>query len=193
MKKIEERKREKEAAKAADQVFKAEANTVDDISKKKGKKKKGKKRKIEESEINEPVITETNENIKLNEVDIESEPKDFVQKDFKILGSKKRSKISSAKRVLPHWLSHPEIVSSELVKGPHLNQLENILDCKLIDKLKGDGFEQLFPVQARVLSWLLNCNEDYKVGRWLRDTCISMPTGSGMFSKQQHELYDSID
>lgn len=165
------------------------ADAINDLpeTSKKGKKKKGKKRKLDdpsdivengftnECDISEP-SAQSSQEINAKSITISNE---ISKQDFTILGSKKRAKSQFAKRVLPHWLTHPEIVNADLSSGSNLVEIENLLDSKLIQKLKADGFDKLFPVQVRILSWLLKCDEEYKIGRWVRDTCVSMPTGSG--------------
>ncbi|XP_058799740.1 probable ATP-dependent RNA helicase Dbp73D [Phymastichus coffea] len=193
-KKIERRKREKEAAaKAAQETTSAELSATNTVAptvdtNKKGKKKKGKKRTHDISEgvnttgdLNRHEISLKNaEKLGFQENNAkECHPSVINKADFTILGSKTHTKKQLAKRVLPHWLTHPEIVNADLSSGSNLDEVENILGSKLIEKLKTDGFNKLFPVQVHVLSWLLKCDKDYKAGRWTRDTCISMPTGSG--------------
>ena len=205
LKRIEQRKREKEAAAKA-----AENDTIERTSEqinessslgeekqeKKGKKRKGRKRKLEEQaaiEATEAELEETaeaqsegtvkaqpEESVKENGVESKKDSIEITQQqDFTVLGSKKRLKTQSAKRVLPQWLTQPEIVHPDLSSGTNLDDIEVVLDSKLIEKLKADGFNRLFPVQDRVLSWLLKCDKDYRAGRWVRDTCVCMPTGSG--------------
>ncbi|OXU20020.1 hypothetical protein TSAR_015753 [Trichomalopsis sarcophagae] len=197
LKRIAERKREREAAakaaaeskvetakKEPEKVTKSETvqdkttEPTDEAPKKKGKKKKGKKRKLDPPNEEVPV-TQNVDSITENGEESKKDATQITQEDFTILGSKKRLKTQVAKRVLPHWLTHPEIVHSDLSKGPMLDDMQNVLDSKLVDKLKADGFDKLFPVQARVLAWLVKCDQDYKTGKWVRDTCVSMPTGSG--------------
>ncbi|EFN61504.1 Probable ATP-dependent RNA helicase Dbp73D [Camponotus floridanus] len=102
-----------------------------------------------------------------------------LQNHFVVLGTKSRKKQREVKRVLPDWLAHPEIISADLNSGPSLQELDSILDAKLIKVLKANGIVKLFPVQSNVIKWLHKCNMDRKLGRWPRDTCVSAPTGSG--------------
>lgn len=103
------------------------------------------------------------------------------QQDFMILGSEKQTKKKVVRRVLPDWLAHPELVSLDLSSGPILDDVKDTLDSKLIELLRTNGVIRLFPMQARVISWLLEREDDHKRGRWLRDACVSAPTGSGMY------------
>lgn len=118
--------------------------------------------------------------LKADESSIQNET-ESPKEHFTILGAKKPSKTRIVKRVLPQWLKCPEIVNSDLSSGPILNQLTINLDSNLFGHLEADNIEQLFPIQDRVLSWLVECDKDYRAGRWVRDTCISMPTGSGTY------------
>ncbi|XP_072750506.1 probable ATP-dependent RNA helicase Dbp73D [Anoplolepis gracilipes] len=101
------------------------------------------------------------------------------QNNFVVLGTKSRKKQREVKRVLPDWLAHPEVISADLNSGPNLEELNSVIDDKLIEVLKANGIVKLFPVQSSVIKWLHKCNMDRKLGRWLRDTCVSAPTGSG--------------
>ncbi|CAK9794545.1 ATP-dependent RNA helicase DDX51 [Anthophora plagiata] len=101
------------------------------------------------------------------------------QTDFMILGNKSKKEKHEVKRVLPEWLAKPEVISIDLNSGPSLEELNSILDSKLIQVLRVNGIDKLFPVQASMVSWLLKCDKDRQQGWWLRDTCVSAPTGSG--------------
>ncbi|KAM0736078.1 putative ATP-dependent RNA helicase Dbp73D [Formica fusca] len=102
-----------------------------------------------------------------------------LQNDFVVLGTKSRKKQREVKRVLPDWLAHPEVICADLNSGPSLEELNSVLDAKLIEVLRANGIVKLFPVQSSIIKWLHKCNMDRKLGRWLRDTCVSAPTGSG--------------
>ncbi|XP_029036299.2 ATP-dependent RNA helicase DDX51 [Osmia bicornis bicornis] len=101
------------------------------------------------------------------------------QSDFMVLGVKSKRKKYEVKRVLPEWLANPNIISNDLNDGPSIESLNSVLDAKLIQVLKANGIDKLFPVQASMITWLLKCNKDKQQGWWLRDTCVSAPTGSG--------------
>lgn len=45
-------------------------------------------------------------------------------------------------------------------------------------KLSAEGIEHLFPVQAKVIPWLLQEHKKSEIF-WPRDLCVSAPTGSG--------------
>lgn len=100
---------------------------------------------------------------------------------FTVLGAKSHKKQRAVKRVLPDWLAHPRVICADLNSGPSLEELDSILDPKLIEILKANGIVKLFPVQYSVINWLHKCNIDRKMGWWLRDTCVSAPTGSGKY------------
>lgn len=101
------------------------------------------------------------------------------QSNFMVLGVKPQKKQHAVKRVLPDWLAHPEVISADLNSGPSVEDLHSILDHKLIETLRTNGIVKLFPVQFSVIKWLYTCNMDRRIGWWLRDTCVSAPTGSG--------------
>ncbi|XP_015433754.1 PREDICTED: ATP-dependent RNA helicase DDX51, partial [Dufourea novaeangliae] len=164
----------------------------DSLHKKKKKKKKKNTVQVEENFVEHETNENNgegiqNENIgdQLNEVFNKSIDSSKVQKDrdhqkdFTILGAKTKRKKHEVKRVLPDWLANPEIIPIDLNSGPSLKEFTSVLDSKLIETLKANSINKLFPVQARILSWLLKCNKDKEQGFWLRDTCVSAPTGSG--------------
>lgn len=100
---------------------------------------------------------------------------------FVILGSKSHKKPKEVRRVLPEWLSRPEIIPRDLDSGPTLAEAarSGILDGGTVELLKKNGMEKLFPVQERMLTWLTKSNEERRRGFWIRDVCVSAPTGSG--------------
>lgn len=116
---------------------------------------------------------ESNDNTSIKKNEISS------QSNFMILGAKLQKKQHAVKRVLPDWLTHPEVISADLNSGPNIDDLHSTLDYKLIEILKANGVVKLFPVQSSVIKWLHTCNKDRRVGWWLRDICVSAPTGSG--------------
>lgn len=152
-------------------------------TKKKKKKKKdienerhaaaGKNIDLDEKEQN--LTKEDNNDKDITEKEIPS------QNNFIVLGARSRKKHREVKRVLPDWLAHPEVVSADLNSGPTLDELESILDTKLVGILRANGIVKLFPVQSSIIKWLYKCNMDRKLGWWLRDTCVSAPTGSGKY------------
>lgn len=101
------------------------------------------------------------------------------QQDFTILGSDSRKKIPAVKRVLPNWLLKPELITSDLNSGPPLSDVKFVLDDKIIDVLKKNGTKRLFPVQANIIPWILECDKHRKADWWPQDVCVSAPTGSG--------------
>ncbi|XP_011687176.1 PREDICTED: probable ATP-dependent RNA helicase Dbp73D [Wasmannia auropunctata] len=149
------------------------------------KKKKNKKKDIE----NEHHSVATDKNIVVEEKDEnlteENNNEDTTKKEvplqssFMVLGAKARKKPREVKRVLPDWLAHPEVISADLNSGPTLEEMESVLDAKLMEVLRANGIVKLFPVQFSVIKWLHKCKTDRKLGWWPRDTCVSAPTGSG--------------
>nr|XP_012216893.1 PREDICTED: probable ATP-dependent RNA helicase Dbp73D [Linepithema humile] len=130
--------------------------------------KKKKKRKYIETQDHSTTVEETEEledltNKKKND-DNENITQERIsqQNNFTILGAKPQKRKHEVKRVLPD-----------------LDEFDSILDAKLIEILKANGFAKLFPVQSSVIKWLHKCNIDRKLGWWVRDTCVSAPTGSG--------------
>lgn len=148
--------------------------------------KRKRKRKDTESEQENKELEEKNKNLASEKEDNANianttEKEVPLENNFVVLGTKSRKKQREVKRVLPDWLAHPEIISADLNNGPSLEELDSILDTKLIEVLKANGIVKLFPVQSNVIKWLHKCNMDRKLGRWPRDTCVSAPTGSGKY------------
>jgi len=141
------------------------------------KKKKRKKKDIENEDHS--VLEENEQPQKKNESST-NEKELASQDNFMILGAKARKKQHEIKRVLPDWLTYPEIISTDLKSGPSIEELNSVLDIKLIEALKTNGITKLFPMQYNIIKWLHKCNIDRKLQWWPRDTCVSAPTGSGM-------------
>ncbi|XP_018395137.1 PREDICTED: ATP-dependent RNA helicase DDX51 [Cyphomyrmex costatus] len=151
--------------------------------------KESTKRKKKRKDIENKLHSVATDNIDLEEKDKNlaeenndndsTEKKESSQSNFTILGAKSRKKPREVKRVLPDWLAHPEIISADLNSGPPLEELESILETKLVEALRANGIVKLFPAQFSLIKWLQKCNRDRKLGWWLRDTCVSAPTGSG--------------
>lgn len=123
---------------------------------------------------------EENENIMTNGTTEEKvEEGETTKPDFLILGSKSHKKKREVKRVLPNWLANPEIICADLNSGPTLDEVSS-LEPQLIEILRANGIDKLFPVQVRIINWLSKSEEDRKkLGYWPRDVCVSAPTGSG--------------
>ncbi|KAK9293992.1 hypothetical protein QLX08_011237 [Tetragonisca angustula] len=142
----------------------------------KSKKKKNAAKALQ----NENTDDQNNEifNKSLNSIETQEKIADQYS-DFIIMGTKSKQKKHKVKRILPEWLSNPKLMSIDLNSGPTLEEMNLILDIKLITALKANNINKLFPVQANMISWLLKCDKDREQKWWLRDACISAPTGSG--------------
>ena len=94
---------------------------------------------------------------------------------FTILGDfTDKSKVKVA-RVLPYWLSHPDIATVDLHSSPLAVADLPGLDTKLVEKLAKEKIHHLFPVQRQVIPHLLNPWPKFRPS----DVCVSAPTGSG--------------
>ncbi|KYN34502.1 putative ATP-dependent RNA helicase Dbp73D [Trachymyrmex septentrionalis] len=150
------------------------------VSTKKKKKKKNIEDKLDSVVIDNNIdLEEKDKNLTEENNDDTTNKEIPSQNNFIILGAKSRKKPREVKRVLPDWLAHPEIISADLNSGPPLEELESVLEAKLIEVLRANGIIKLFPVQSNIIKWLHKCNMDRKMGWWPRDTCVSAPTGSG--------------
>ena len=94
---------------------------------------------------------------------------------FTILGDPTNVKLKKVNRVLPYWLSHPDIVTVDLHSSPlPVTDLPG-LDKTLVDKLLEENIESFFPVQRQVIPHLLEFHPRFRPS----DMCVSAPTGSG--------------
>ncbi|XP_011498935.1 PREDICTED: ATP-dependent RNA helicase DDX51 [Ceratosolen solmsi marchali] len=179
LKQIEVRRRQRDSLKAANESTAEDVpeKVNHDISENRDNEKKSKKRKHEA--LSDKASSDNEVDEQKTCVEFEKDSSKRAEENFTILGSGKHFKRQLAKRVLPRWLTHPEIVASNLNSGSALKEVESLLDDKLLAKLKEDRFTKLFPVQVHLLSWLLKCDKDYNAGKWVQDTCVCMPTGSG--------------
>ncbi|KFB43937.1 hypothetical protein ZHAS_00011763 [Anopheles sinensis] len=98
--------------------------------------------------------------------------------DFIVLGADKLHRPQKTDEVLPPWLSHPTVIESDLsTKGPSIKK-QPYLEEVIKTNLKSMGFKRLFPVQQKVIPWILEAHRK-PAPFWPRDVCISSPTGSG--------------
>lgn len=81
-------------------------------------------------------------------------------------------------RVLPHWLSHPNSVSTSLQNLTCSVESLPWLHSTLKSTLLNEGVKKLFPVQEEVIPFVI---EQHRVPHpfWPHDICVSAPTGSG--------------
>ncbi|XP_067002527.2 probable ATP-dependent RNA helicase Dbp73D isoform X2 [Anabrus simplex] len=144
-------------------------------------KRKPKKRKImllengdDDDKDKEAVIANTEEQL------VESEPRieGKQSEGFTIIGGDRFRKKSKVKRVLPYWLANPTIISVNLQElGTSVDDIPG-LDSDLVQRLKENGVHNFFPVQSKVIPWLLEAHKRPLLYRPC-DVCVSSPTGSG--------------
>ncbi|KAK0161037.1 hypothetical protein PV327_009555 [Microctonus hyperodae] len=204
LKKIEERKKQREQEinndkESINNNLSTDKNDSENKLSRRGKKSKKKSPKDENE--SEHLSNENNSNIsieqsnsRINDININDNGEvdnktnnngentkklKKSEQNFMILGSTSHKKRKKVQRVLPKWLSNPEIISSDLNSGPKLDDFIDILDPQLMNTLRVNGINKLFPVQASLINWMIKCNQQRKLGWWPRDTCVSAPTGSG--------------
>ncbi|XP_071443672.1 ATP-dependent RNA helicase DDX51 [Hetaerina americana] len=99
--------------------------------------------------------------------------------NFTVIGTESFKGLVKASQKLPPWLQNPVAIPVDLenFKDP-LSNYEGMLDQKLIKTLRKNGITHFFPVQAKVIPWLLENNLRCRY-HWPRDLCVSAPTGSG--------------
>ncbi|XP_075216604.1 putative ATP-dependent RNA helicase Dbp73D isoform X2 [Lycorma delicatula] len=103
------------------------------------------------------------------------------QPEFTVIGGHSFKHKSAIKRVLPEWLSKPILISGSF--KDKAASIENIqgFDKILINNLKKNNIHYFFPVQQKVIPWVLAEKQCSGPGLrfWSRDICVSAPTGSG--------------
>ncbi|XP_041975255.1 probable ATP-dependent RNA helicase Dbp73D [Aricia agestis] len=98
--------------------------------------------------------------------------------DFKVLGSDDFEKKVQVERVLPYWLSHAFSVSKNLQKLTCCVDDLDWLHETLKSMLKSEGVTHLFPVQEKVIPFILQ-EHKHPEPLFPHDICVSAPTGSG--------------
>lgn len=138
------------------------------------KKKKLRKPKNVEVEINQD--EEGQQMSESDEGREESPLPDTPQ--YKVFGDYKFKELQPIEMILPHWLANPEILSNDLATpGTPVAGLKYI--CETIQKnLKSMKIKNLFPVQEKLMPWILNVHKKPHPFR-PRDVCVSAVTGSG--------------
>lgn len=97
---------------------------------------------------------------------------------YTVLGGENFGKKAKVERVLPKWLTNPTTISLDLQNLNTKVSSQKQLDKSIRKKLKANGIEYLFPVQAQVIPYILESNAHASVV-FPRDVCVSAPTGSG--------------
>lgn len=159
-----------------------------------------KKKKRKKSLSTEDVIVKIEENESENEKSVDitgptpSSPVQFkaekaeeltssFQSNYQVLGGFKEKDVQKVKRVLPQWLSQPDVIQKDIKSNLiPISEVPGICPT-LLRKLQTNGIQSFFPVQAEVIPAILE-----SVGSGLlvgpggyrpRDVCVSAPTGSG--------------
>lgn len=140
-------------------------------------KKKKKRKSKEPTETEEIERMDTDEAIKQSEPQ-ESTPNESDTFPFPILGGQKFVEPQPIEMILPYWLANPEILSSDLsIPGTAITDLKYI--CETLQKnLKNMKIKNLFPVQEKIMPWILNAHNKPVPFR-PKDICVSAVTGSG--------------
>jgi ATP-dependent RNA helicase DDX51/DBP6 len=129
---------------------------------------------VESVESDEPVKKKKNKIKEVTEDPVE-QPEEMP---FTILGGQKFVEPQPIEMILPYWLANPEILSSDLsVKGTDVTELKYI--CETLQKnLKNMKIKHLFPVQEKIMPYILNAHKKPIPFR-PKDICVSAVTGSG--------------
>lgn len=172
-KKIELKKRKQESEHIKDEQV--NEDIVPEIQEPTKKKKKNIAEQTDEDQVESlPSVSDNDTQDAISEA-VEPPEKPF---QYTILGEQKFEELHSVDMILPHWLANPEILSSDLsIPGPVINDLGYL--CDTIQKnLKSMKIKNLFPVQEKLIPWILNAHTKPIPFR-PQDVCVSAVTGSG--------------
>lgn len=170
-KKIELKKLKKKKLEPVEEPQEVVIEEPDEPERKKKKKSKQIKDLAKDNEDTEDNIVEDNK-------DSEPEPLEEDPFQYTVLGEQKFEDIQAIEMVLPYWLAHPDIISSDLsTPGTAINSLSYI--CDILQKnLNSMKIRNLFPVQEKLIPWILDVHKKPIPFR-PRDVCVSAVTGSG--------------
>ncbi|KAF6729888.1 ATP-dependent RNA helicase DDX51 [Oryzias melastigma] len=102
---------------------------------------------------------------------------------FTVLGDFENKPSSKVHRVLPQWLSQPDVIRRDIKNNLLPVGDESPLCPQLQKKLQDNGVHHFFPVQAEVIPAILQAAQNGALlgrgGFRPRDICVSAPTGSG--------------
>uniref|UniRef100_A0A2R5LDC3 ATP-dependent RNA helicase n=1 Tax=Ornithodoros turicata TaxID=34597 RepID=A0A2R5LDC3_9ACAR len=101
---------------------------------------------------------------------------------FPVLGDMSAKLGDTVKRVLPDWLSNPEVIEPSVSKAKkstaRIGAHSGMLSSEMLSTLSANSIKRLFPVQEKVIPWLLSSAQQRSFIP-PRDVCVSAPTGSG--------------
>ena len=133
------------------------------------------------SKLNE---TESNENEARQSSELENKEEKKSDDYFKVLGSFGRKKEKTVvHRMLPKWIAEAHHITSDIEKAKMPIQDASFIEAFSKKNLKEQNIEFLFPVQSKIIPFILSQNSRrgvyQKVGLLPKDVCVSAPTGSG--------------
>lgn len=115
-----------------------------------------------------------------NDESVVAENDDNVVAGFTVIPDKVLQPSVKCSEVLPFWITHATIFTTELNCSLSANEISGLSDI-LIQRLDAMGCNKLFPVQACAVPFILSSYRSSKRRPVVRprDLCISAPTGSG--------------
>lgn len=127
---------------------------------------------------------------KANKTKSAAEEQEASAGGFTVLGEDLDKTKRKIRRVLPRWLSHPDVVSVDLSDQQMAVADLPGLDEETVANLRANGISHFFPVQRQIIPYLLKtaatseCPPEQAGGRLVfpfrpHDLCVSAPTGSG--------------
>lgn len=114
------------------------------------------------------------ENINFHSKNMESEE----AHGYTVIGSSKRFKLEPVKAAIPEWILNSDKFNgdiNELDDGTDGNPISSLNDV-LANNLDRIGIKRFFPVQSKLIPYLLN---SFKSSQFKKpnDVCVSSPTG----------------
>ncbi|TKS75755.1 ATP-dependent RNA helicase DDX51 [Collichthys lucidus] len=180
----------------AEPLFGSDSDSQDELVKEKMKDKKGanekqKKKKKDQSGLSDTVTGTDGQKDAAGGEDAKTEDKTQKQTTektsaptgFTVLGGFENKPVQKVHRVLPQWLTQPDVIHRDIKSN--LVPVSDIpgLCAPLVKKLQNNGIQNFFPVQTEVIPAILeSAQQGLLIGRGgykPRDICVSAPTGSG--------------
>ena len=97
---------------------------------------------------------------------------------FEFVGFVKPTKIIPAELEEPVWIRNASVFDRDISASSPVTALKDILSDNMVEKLKDNGIEMFFPVQAKIIPYLIQTSKLSSSIR-PRDVCVASPTGSG--------------
>lgn len=137
------------------------------------------RKKTVEQEVVEVMDVDPDADAENGDAGEEEETTEAANNDFQVIGSLKQNKVKKVTPSIPKWMSNSTKFDGNLETNcSDLDQFADTIDSNLLENLKKNKIEKLFPVQKAVIPALLESFQKLKYCQ-PRDVCVLSPTGSG--------------